>query len=622
MHRPAPPSGSTPVMTSRPPGAIALLAAAKPGVTTAQLRAAILGSTDSIPGMAGKTVTGGRLNISGAMRALGLSPVTPPVPPTPEPPVPAVLPFVDDFNQGTSPTLSGYWARRIGAIGIANQQATASVGGVSISTLNSVSVVDSISQAFVDLRTGSNVGLVARYTGGGDSRMYLGGLARLGTGFVAAIWRNTGTGWTLLAKGLVTLPSGVLRFEVAGSSLTLFFNGIRVTGAFDGAISGPGTLGIRIAGAGGSLDNYSAVSLTAPVPTTVTLPFSDSFTAPDNPYLPAAWTKRFGNLAMVGNTMVSRLDGISQMMLNGPRPRDSSVQAFVNVNNGTLVGLVARYLGPGDGRMYVGSLQRVGGRYVGRIWLNAGAGWTILSGGTALGGSGILRFDVAGTSLTLFLNNRKVTATWSRAIMTAGGLGIRFVGPGTIADNYLGSALTPPAPASVTSPFGDGFDRPDSNYVSGNWIQGIGNVAISGETVVSRIPGVSLVTVRGPAPRDSTATAVVNLSDGQSVWLFARHSGGGDNRMYIAGLTRNGDRYFGRIWRNTGYEPWRLLASTAVVGGSGRIRFDCIGSSLTLYLNGHRIAAARDCTIPGPGTIGLRLVGDGTTVSSYAFIHR
>ncbi len=39
-------------------------------------------------------------------------------------------------------------------------------------------------------------------------------------------------------------------------------------------------------------------------------------------------------------------------------------------------------------------------------------------------------------------------------------------------------------------------------------------------------------------------------------------------------------------------------------------------------LNGHRIASARDCTIPGPGTIGLRLVGDGTTVSNYAFIRR
>ncbi|NCY03292.1 MAG: hypothetical protein EBX36_10395, partial [Planctomycetia bacterium] len=47
-------------------GAIALLNAGKPGLTVAQNRAAILGSTDTIPSMVGLTVTGGRLNIDGA----------------------------------------------------------------------------------------------------------------------------------------------------------------------------------------------------------------------------------------------------------------------------------------------------------------------------------------------------------------------------------------------------------------------------------------------------------------------------------------------------------------------------------------------------------------------------
>lgn len=604
-------------------GAMALLAAAKPSVTVAQLRAAILGSTDSIPGMADKTVTGGRLNISGAMKSLGLTPTTPPpIPPDPPPPTPAPQPFVDDFNQPDSANLSGYWARRLGAIGIASQQAISVVGGVSIATLNSVSVLDSSTQAFINLRTGSNVGLVARYLGGGDTRMYLGGVVRTSTGFAGSIWRNTGTGWKVLASGVVSTSSGVLQFDVAGSSLTLFLNGIRIAGAYDTAISGPGAVGMRMVGAGGSIDNFTQNVLTAPVRTNAMLPFSDTFTGADSAYVPAAWTKRFGNLGTVTNAIVSRYTAASLMALNGATTRDSSVQAFVNVSNGTLVGLVARYTGAGDARMYLGALQRVGAGYVGRIWMNAGAGWTILSSGTALGGSGVLRFDVAGSALTLYLNNRKLAAASNRALMGAGALGIRFVGSGTIADSYTATALTPPVPAVVTSPFEDSFIRPNSNYVSGNWIQGIGNVGIGDDAILSRIVGVSLVTLRGPVPRDSSAQAVVNLGDGQSAWLFARHTGSADNRMYIAGLVRDGDRYFGRIWRNTGCGPWRLLASTDVGVGSGRIQFDCIGPSLRLFLNGDMIASARDYAIPGPGTVGLRLVGDGSTVSSYAYVQR
>ena len=51
-------------------GVVALLAAAKPGITVAQIRAAILGSVDPVPGLAGKTVTGGRLDAAAALASL------------------------------------------------------------------------------------------------------------------------------------------------------------------------------------------------------------------------------------------------------------------------------------------------------------------------------------------------------------------------------------------------------------------------------------------------------------------------------------------------------------------------------------------------------------------------
>ena len=51
-------------------GVVALLAAAKPGITVAQVRAAILGSVDPVPGLTGKTVTGGRLDAAAALASL------------------------------------------------------------------------------------------------------------------------------------------------------------------------------------------------------------------------------------------------------------------------------------------------------------------------------------------------------------------------------------------------------------------------------------------------------------------------------------------------------------------------------------------------------------------------
>jgi ELWxxDGT repeat protein len=52
-------------------GAVALLAAADPGATVAELKAAILSGTDPVPDMAGKCITGGRLNLAKSLSLIG-----------------------------------------------------------------------------------------------------------------------------------------------------------------------------------------------------------------------------------------------------------------------------------------------------------------------------------------------------------------------------------------------------------------------------------------------------------------------------------------------------------------------------------------------------------------------
>ena len=55
----------TSMATPHVTGAAAMYASRNPGVSAAQIKAAILNSVIATPSLAGKTVTGGRLNVSG-----------------------------------------------------------------------------------------------------------------------------------------------------------------------------------------------------------------------------------------------------------------------------------------------------------------------------------------------------------------------------------------------------------------------------------------------------------------------------------------------------------------------------------------------------------------------------
>jgi subtilisin family serine protease len=72
-------------------GVAALLAAAKPGSGSAAIKTALLGSVDVQAGLAGTSVTGGRLNAAAALDALDAPPAPAPTP-TPEPPAPTPVP--------------------------------------------------------------------------------------------------------------------------------------------------------------------------------------------------------------------------------------------------------------------------------------------------------------------------------------------------------------------------------------------------------------------------------------------------------------------------------------------------------------------------------------------------
>jgi subtilisin family serine protease len=94
----------TSMATPHVAGVAALVKAAHPAYTVAQIAAAILGNTDPVAGLSGKVATGARLN---ACKAVGSCATAPPPPPPPPPPPfkpPCVVPKVIGAKLATAKT--------------------------------------------------------------------------------------------------------------------------------------------------------------------------------------------------------------------------------------------------------------------------------------------------------------------------------------------------------------------------------------------------------------------------------------------------------------------------------------------------------------------------------------
>lgn len=249
-------------------GTVALLAAAKPGIGVAQVRAAILGTTAPLSSLAGKTATGGRLDVAAAVASLGTTTPPLPAPVVVVPPVvtapPATsvtdgLPFSDTFAQPDGPLPAARWVQHVGRFSVASGRAVSRSAGTSLATARSVAAANVSLRATVNVAPGGGIGLVARHSGPGDRSMYVGQIVRTSAGYVARIVRNVGGAWKVLASRTFRGGPGTLGFDVVGSRLTLSFNGTVLLTARDTAITAAGGVGLRAGGIGTRVDDYTAV---------------------------------------------------------------------------------------------------------------------------------------------------------------------------------------------------------------------------------------------------------------------------------------------------------------------------------------------------------------------------
>jgi hypothetical protein len=258
-------------------GAIALLAAAKPDITVAEVRAAILGSTAPTPGLVGKVATDGRLDAYAALLAIGATPTTlePGPAPTPEPEpepepsptptptptpeaAPVTLPFEERFQQPDGAPDPQSWTQQEGRFVVRDQTAVSNDEGFSQLVLRSNATTDVRLRTFVDLRSGgSRAGLIARQSADGQT-FYSAQMVTTLRGQQLVLYRHVNGVRTQLAATRVDVRVGRLELHVLGNQLSLLFRRQLVLRVNDATITAAGLVGLRAKGTAAKFANFFA----------------------------------------------------------------------------------------------------------------------------------------------------------------------------------------------------------------------------------------------------------------------------------------------------------------------------------------------------------------------------
>jgi len=245
-------------------GGIALLAAARPGLTVAEIRAAIVDTAAPLPSLAGK-VAGGRLDLRAAMAAIGFEPppvARPVMAPIEAPVVPAVaIPFSDAFAAANGPLQSVSWVVRGGAPAILAGGLVSRAATPALVTVRNAVAGDVSLRALVDVERGGRVGLVARRNpeSGG---FVIAELLRVGGRTRGRIMAWSDGQWHVLAARWLPGGRGALRLDAIGGRLVMRFNGrVMLAAQATGGLTS-GEIGLQLAGNAARVENFAAFPAT------------------------------------------------------------------------------------------------------------------------------------------------------------------------------------------------------------------------------------------------------------------------------------------------------------------------------------------------------------------------
>ncbi len=547
--------------------------------------------------------------------------------------------FADDFSAASSANQLNYnaWLEKLGAFSVNTTAKTVTTEtSLAVATLNGVSQADVVVTDTLTLASGQYGGLVARYSGPGDTNMYWAALGNVGNSYTAYLFRNVSGTWTMLTSKALGVLSGpqALRFEVINDSLKLFVNGVFAVSANDSALA-TGSVGIRST-QGAIWNNGTSVSFTAdkhqPLSTTA-IPLSPAFTDDfSSPYslnqLSLNWRENLGSFTIGAGNLTSNtaLNVATVQVVTQP---DVVVSASATVPSGQFAGLVARYAGSGDKNMYWAAIANSGGAYTAFIYRNVNGTWTLLAQqaiGNLGSGAQALRFEVVGTSLKLFVNNVWRLSATDSLLPTGGSVGLRstqgVVWMGT--PGFVAGLRAAPTTPTLSPTFTDGFSTLNYDYATNTetatggalglaWTENVGAYSVvAGEAI--GVGSLNLATINA-TQTDAVLTANITLTSGQYFGLVARYSGTGDNNMYWAAISNINGNYTAYIYKNVS-GTWTLLASLGISSFFGQMQFDVIGSTLTLKLDGSPYLQVTDTSLTS-GRSGIRSTA-GARVTTFS----
>jgi len=113
---------------------------------------------------------------------------------------------------------------------------------------------------------------------------------------------------------------------------------------------------------------------------------------------------------------------------------------------------------------------------------------------------------------------------------------------------------------------------------------------------------------------EADITQVSDNTDGEASWGLVCRAEDYDN-YYVALLWSNGDVIISKVKNDNFADPLDNADGSEAFDGStatNHIRFDCVGKTLTMYLNDQEVAKAKDSTF-ATGTIGLSVNSDDTS---------
>src|SRR5439155_19650916 len=138
----------------------------------------------------------------------------------------------------------------------------------------------------------------------------------------------------------------------------------------------------------------------------------------------------------------------------------------------------------------------------------------------------------------------------------------------------------------------DAFNQTANTQLDSDWVDRVGNFTLQGGRATGTA-ALNVSTVNGVSQADVFAQAAVILAPGQFGGVVARYSGPSDSNMYFGALVQT-SATAGQavIWRNLGGTWTQIAVQNVNTNGTGTLRFEVVGPSQKLFLNGALVAFA------------------------------